>query len=383
VRIGFDVSQTAEPMAGCGIVADQFLRHLVTARPSDVFIPYPVFGHYRHPGFAAATRPEAPNVVDTHFGLTWTAMNEGWDAPGDIEPFLGYPDIVHSNNFFCPKDLSAPVVYTLYDLSHIECPEFHTERNRLTCFNGLFDASLYASHFVAISESSAHAFLEWFPHVAPDRVSVVHLAARPSIAAPMKDDAVAAVLRKFDLAPDGFWLAVGTIEPRKNYGYLLEAYAALMAQSPGHELPLCIVGQAGWIESSLEPRIRQLGIGDKVKCLGFVDDADLAALYRHCFAFLYPSRYEGFGLPAVEALACGAAVVAMRSTSLPEVVGDAGTLVDPGSPFDFLEAMKRLVCEPNYRADMRAAAPEQAARFSWARSAAALIELYHSVFQRF
>ena len=225
----------------------------------------------------------------------------------------------------------------------IECPEFHTERNRLICFNGLFDASLYATHFVAISEYSAHAFLKWFPHVAPDRVSVVHLAARPSIASPMKDDAVAAVLRKFDLTPDGFWLAVGTIEPRKNYGYLLDAYAALMAQSSGHELPLCIVGQAGWIESSLEPRIRQLGIGDKVRCLGFVNDAELAALYRDCFAFLFPSRYEGFGLPVVEALACGAAVVAMRSTSLPEVVGDAGTLVDPESPSDYLEAMKRLV----------------------------------------
>ncbi len=378
VRIGFDVSQTAERMAGCGIVADQFLRHLVRASPSDDFIPYPVFGNYRHPEFAAATRPEAPNVITSQFGMTWAALNEGWDASGDISAFLVHPDIVHANNFFCPRNLSAPVVYTLYDMSQIECPEFHTERNRLNCFNGLFEASLHARHFVAISDYSRRAFLKWFPHVAPDRVSVVYPAARSSITAPVEQDALAGVLRRFGLTPDGFWLTVGTIEPRKNYGVLLEAYAALIAQAPGHDLPVCIAGQAGWLESSLEPRIRQLGIGDRVRCLGFVEDAELAALYRSCFAFLYPSRYEGFGLPVVEALACGAAVVAMRSTSLPEVVGVAGMLVDPASPTAYLEAMKQLVMEPERRAALRAAALGQAARFSWQRGAAALLEVYRS-----
>ena len=91
-------------------------------------------------------------------------------------------------------------------------------------------------------------------------------------------------------------------------------------------MPLCIAGQPGWIESSLAPRIEQLGLSENVRCLGFVDDADLAALYRGCFALAYPSHYEGFGLPVIEAMACGAAVVAMRSTSLPEVVGEAGLL---------------------------------------------------------
>lgn len=382
MRIGFDVSQTTERLAGCGIVADQFLRHLVQSSPLDDFIPYPVFGNYRHPAFAAATQPQAPNVVTRQFGMTWAALNEGWDAPGDISAFLGNPDVVHANNFSCPRHLSAPVVYTLYDMSPIECPEFHTESNRLTCFNGLFEASLHARHFVAISESSRRTFLQWFPHVAEDRVTVVHLAARPSIAAPVTDAAAAAVLRKFDLEPDAFWLAVGTVEPRKNYGHLLEAYAALLARTPGHDIPLCIVGQAGWIESSLEPRIRQLGIGDRVRCLGFVEDAVLAVLYRRCFAFLYPSRYEGFGLPVVEALACGAAVIAMRSTSLPEIVGDAGILVDPESSAGYLDAMTQLVSEPHRRAELRAAAPGQAARFSWYRGAAALLDLYRAIAAR-
>ena len=187
------------------------------------------------------------------------------------------------------------------------------------------------------------------------------------------------VLRKFDLTPDGFWLAVGTIEPRKNYGLLLEVYAQLIADLSGHVSPLCIAGQAGWIESSLAPRIRQLGLDDRVHCLGFVEDRELAALYRACFGFVYPSLYEGFGLPVVEALACGAAVVAMRSTSLPEVVGEAGMLVAPQSPAAYLGAMKQLLLEPSRRADLRAAAPQQAARFSWQRSAERLLDLYQSV----
>jgi glycosyltransferase involved in cell wall biosynthesis len=380
MRIGFDVSQTAERMAGCGIVADQFLRHLVPASPSDIFIPYPVFGNYRNPEFATATRPDGPNVVADQFDLSWTELNRAWDGPAsEAVAFLGHPDVVHANNYSCPLDLPIPIVYTLYDMSQIECPEYHTERNRVMCFKGLFDASLHANRFMAISEYSRTRFLKWFPHVAPEHVSVVYLAARPSIAAPLPEEEVGGVLRKFDLVPNEFWLAVGTIEPRKNYGLLLEVYAQLIAELPGHVSPLCIAGQAGWIESSLAPRIRQLDLDDRVHCLGFVEDAELAALYRACFGFVYPSLYEGFGLPVVEALACGAAVVAMRSTSLPEVVGGAGILVDPRSPAAYLDAMKQLVLEPGRRAELRAAAPQQAARFSWHRSAATLLDLYQSV----
>jgi glycosyltransferase involved in cell wall biosynthesis len=380
MRIGFDVSQTAERMAGCGIVADQFLRHLVPASPSDIFIPYPIFGNYRNPEFAAATRPDGPNVVADQFQMSWKELNQAWDAPaGDVRAFLGHPDVVHANNFYCPLDLPIPIVYTIYDMSQIECPEYHTERNRVVCFKGLFDASLHADRFVAISECSRTRFLQWFPHVAPERVSVVYLAARPSIAAPLTQDKMDSVLRKFDLVPDEFWLAVGTIEPRKNYGLLLDVYGQLLAELPALVPPLCIAGQAGWIESSLAPRIRQLGLDGRVRCLGFVEDAELAALYRACFGFVYPSLYEGFGLPLVEAMACGAAVIAMRSTSLPEVVGEAGILVAPRSPVAYLDAMKQLILEPSRRAELRATAPQQAARFSWPRSAERLLDLYQSV----
>jgi glycosyltransferase involved in cell wall biosynthesis len=380
MRIGFDVSQTAEHMAGCGIVADQFLRHLVAGCSDDTFIPYPVFGNYQNPEFARATRPDAPNVVTDQFQLSWQDIVAPWSTGGDLSNALCEPDVVHANNYSCPRGIRAPIVYTVYDMSALDTPQFHTEQNRMVCFDGLFDASLHAAHFVAISQHSRSRFLHWFPHVAADRITVVPLAARRSLTTRV-DAAMDRTLQRFSLEPDGFWLSVGTIEPRKNYTSLLEAYAELRHRSGRATLPLCIAGPSGWIESSLAERIEQLGLADSVKCLGFVEDAQLAALYRGCFGFVYPSRYEGFGLPVVEAMACGAAVIATRCTSLPEVVGTAGLLVDPESASGYFNAMLTLATDEPRRRALRAAAREQAARFSWDAAARALRAIYARVSQ--
>jgi glycosyltransferase involved in cell wall biosynthesis len=378
MRIGFDVSQTAEPMAGCGIVADQFLRHLVAGCPDDTFIPYPVFGSYQNPNFARATRPDAPNVIADHFTWSWEDIVAPWLTGGAALGAVGEPDVVHANNYSCPRGIRQPIVYTVYDLSALDTPEFHTEQNRLVCFDGLFDASLQAAHFVAISQYSRSRLLHWFPHIDADRTTVVPLAARPSLTR-VGDDAVSRMLAHLSLEPDGFWLSVGTIEPRKNYTALLEAYAELRHRQGRAALPLCIAGPSGWIESSLAERIGQLGLADSVTCLGFVEDAQLAALYRGCFGFVYPSRYEGFGLPVVEAMACGAAVIATRCTSLPEVVGTAGLLVDPESTQGYVDAMWTLVTDEARRRAWGAAAREQAARFSWNTAARALRAIYARV----
>jgi glycosyltransferase involved in cell wall biosynthesis len=378
MRIGFDVSQTAEAMAGCGIFQDAMCRHLVEVAPEHTIIPYPVFEGYRHPDFKRATRPDAPNVQAIHHDRSWRALHAGWDATGSRFEFLGRPDIVHSNSFGCPRDLGAPLVYTVYDLSPIEHPEYHTEENRIVCFNGLFNAALHADACVAISAFTRERFLHWFPHVAPERVTVIYPAARPSLCEQVSEAADARALKKFDLAPDAFWLAVGTIEPRKNYPLLLEAYARVRRSHP--DMPdLCIAGQAGWKESSLEPRIRALGLADRVRCLGFVPDEHLAALYRHCLAFVFPSHYEGFGLPVIEAMACGAPVIASHVASVPEVVGDAGLLIDPASVDDLARAMTMVLKQEGYREQLKAQARQRAARFSWQAAARDALAVYDRV----
>ncbi len=378
MRIGFDVSQTAEKMAGCGIFQHELCRHLVQAAPEHTIIPYPVFEGYRNPDFKNATRPDAPNVLALHHDRSWHALNAGWDAKGSRFEFLGRPSIVHSNSFACPHDLGAPLVYTVYDLSPIEHPEYHTEENRLVCFNGLFDAALYADAFVAISSYTRDRFLNWFPHLDPERVSIVRPGPRPSVCEGASEISDARALKKFELTPEGFWLAVGTIEPRKNYPLLLDAYARVLRSHPN--VPrLCISGQAGWKESSLEPRIRALGLADKVTCLGFVPDEELAALYRHCLAFVFPSHYEGFGLPVIEALACGAPVIATRTTSVPEVVGTAGLLVESRDADDLTRAMTLVLTDAGCRATLREQARQQARGFSWQTAARGTLDVYREV----
>jgi glycosyltransferase involved in cell wall biosynthesis len=378
MRIGFDVSQTAESMAGCGIVAAELCRALAEVAVDDEIVPYPVFGNYRNPAYRKAVRPASPNVRALHHDMSLSALNAGWDAADDRHAFLGAPDIVHANNFSCPRRLGAPLVYTLYDLGPIEHPEFHTEANRLVCFNGMFDASLYADAFVAISSFTRDRFLHWFPHVDPARVTVVRLAARFGLTAAGGDDA--AVLARHGVAAARFWLAVGTIEPRKNYGLLIDAYARLVQDTPDAP-PLCIAGQAGWKETMLAERIERAGLADRVRCLGFVPDEDLAALYRHTTALVFTSHYEGFGLPLIEAQACGAPVIAVRSSSVPEVVGNAALLTPPDAPA-VTAAMQSLLAEPGRRRALRDAALAQSARSSWREAARTTLEVYRATVKR-
>jgi glycosyltransferase involved in cell wall biosynthesis len=378
VRIGFDVSQTAESMAGCGIFAHELFHALVEAAPNDEIVPYPVFADYRHPSYRKAARAAAPNVLALHHDLSWSALNAGWDAADDRHGFLGRPDVVHANNFGCPRRLGAPLVYTVYDLSPIDHPEFHTEANRLVCFNGMFDASVHADAFIAISSFTRDRFLHWFPHVDPARVTVVRLAARFGAAAGGAADA--ASLARYGVTSGRFWLAVGTIEPRKNYGLLIDAYARLAAEVPDAP-PLCIAGQAGWKETALAERIERAGLAGRVSCLGFVPDADLAALYRHATALVFTSHYEGFGLPLIEAQACGAPVVGVRSSSVPEVVGEAGLLTPPDAEA-VAAAMRTVLTDPALREALRDAALAQAARSSWSDAARQTLAVYREVIDR-
>jgi glycosyltransferase involved in cell wall biosynthesis len=341
------------------------------------YILYPTFYSYRNPSFAKATKIEAPNC-DTHFkGMSFHEMFNMWETKvGDRIEWLGSPDIVHSNNFSCVKDHKVKIVFTIYDCAPMVYPEFTTEENRMVCFDGLFNASLYADHCIAISEYTKNSFLHYFPHYPEDRVTVVHLGSRESLNSNLGADLKIKVLKKFDIAGE-FWLGVGTIEPRKNYRLLIEAYSELIDQ----KRPLVIAGGKGWLESDLDQRIKQCGIKDRVKFLGYVSDEELSVLYSSCFAFIYPSYYEGFGLPVLEAMSCGAAVITSNTSSLPEVGGDAVLYIDPRSKKSLVEAMKGLLDNPSLIPELRMKSKERAKIFSWDKAAEPVLKIYEKTMQ--
>ena len=379
MKIGFDISQTGKDKAGCGYFADSLIQALTGADRENEYILYPHFGaSFWDPAGKKTTRNiDRRNVSRILIGNNFHESRTFWEHfPSHGEDMLGKPDIVHANNFSCPRDFRrAKVVYTLYDMSFAIHPEFTSEQNRWTCFEGVFNASCYADFIIAISDYSRCSFLEIFPHYPAERIRAVHLGSRFS--SPAEDHPGPVVA---GLLPDKFWLAVGTLEPRKNVRRLLRAYAAFLGRNQ-EGLPLVLAGGKGWLEDDLEEFICSLGIREHVKLLGYVTDEALTWLYKNCFAFLYPSLFEGFGLPVLEALSLGTAVVTSNTTSLPEVAGDAACYVDPLKEEELVVAMTRLMNDDGYRMELKSRAKSQARKFSWKGCAEEVLDIYGEVYK--
>jgi glycosyltransferase involved in cell wall biosynthesis len=380
MRIGFDVSQTGQFKAGCGYYADSLARALIASASDNIYTLYPTFGYgYWDPDWATTTlnMPHQQNVIRGLGHAELDTLEAFWlDPPADLEARLGSPDIVHSNNFFCPTSLRrARVVYTLHDLAFAEHPEWTTEANWRTCFEGVFDASVCADHIVAVSNYTRQQFLAIFPYYPAERVSVVYEASR--FAGPTGDPPPAQLEH---LRNRQFWLAVGTHEPRKNHPRLLQAYARLKAAGETSD-PLVLVGGSGWLMGDLSALVESLQLTNDVQLLGYVDDACLQWLYENCIAFCYPSLLEGFGLPVVEAMSLGSAVLTSSVASLPEVVGDAGILVDPLDVDAIYAGMRSLAMDEGSLGRLRSRALARAAQFSWPRAADQILDVYQMLFE--
>ena len=374
MKIGFDVSQTGSGKAGCGYLAEGLIRALAALDSGNEFFLYPAFGDvFWDPLCAkAAYSTSHPSFHRLAPPASFAESQEFSRHPGPgFEARLGHPDVVHSNNFFCPRGLRhARLVYTLHDLSFLVDPAWSTEANRVGCLDGVFRAAISADCISANSEFTRRHFLEVFPHYPPERTAVVYPASRYGGAgdspAPNTQDRPKACPT---LAPENFWLSVGSLEPRKNHRRLLEAYAR-----SGSTLPLVLAGGQGWLMDDFAPP-------PGVLCTGYVSDRELEWLYRNCFAMLYPSLFEGFGMPVLEALSVGAPVICSNTSSLPEVAGESALLVDPLDPAAIAAAMARLASGEVSRESLRAAGPRQARRFSWDASARKLLEIYAQVLE--
>ncbi len=213
-------------------------------------------------------------------------------------------------------------------------------------------------------------------NLAPERIDVTPLAARAAFA-PQSQERTQEVLAALQL-PSEFFLYVGTLEPRKNVEGLLDAYAALPL-GMRMERPLVIAGAWGWKAETLREKLPARGLRESVRLLGYLHDGPLAALYSACTTLVWPTWYEGFGLPPLEAMACGAPVIVSNVASLPEVVGDAGVLLDPNAPATWTEAMRRMATDADWRKALQRRAIERAGRFSWDTCATATAAAYRKV----
>ena len=373
MKIGFDVSQTGKIKAGCGYMAESLINQLLAEDEDNTYLLYSAFGNtYWDPGHGKNTyRSQQKNCHHLLNNLSREDTLALWNGVNIDEKKIGNPDIIHTNNFSCPQVKNARVVYTLHDIAFLDFPEFTSEENRYICFGGVFSAALYADFIVAVSEYSRQRFLEIFPHFPAERTKSIHLGNR--LERVESEKAVP------NLHPDNFWLSVCTLEPRKNLRNTLKAYKNYLDVNCDSK-PLVLVGGRGWLEEDLEKFIVSLGLTDAVYLTGYIDDPSLRWLYKNCWSFIYPSRYEGFGLPVLEAMSLGAAVITSNIASLPEVGGDAVYYVDPTNISEITAAF----CKLNDRAirdRLKEKSITQAKKFSWSKTAKKIIKIYREVLQ--
>ena len=287
-------------------------------------------------------------------------------------------DLLHALGFVAPFAWRGPTVVTVYDLSFLRFPELFNLGNRLY-LRGLTPPSLRrADRVITISEHTKRDVVE-LCGVPPERVTPILLAADPRFR-PCAPDEVAAFKARRGL-PDRFILYMGTLEPRKDVGTLVRAYAELR-RSGVTDCDLVLAGGRGWRYEPVLALIEELGLANYVHFPGFVPDAEQALWYSSAVIFAYPSLYEGFGLPLLESMACGTPVVASRSSSLPEVVGEAGVLVSPSDPHELSVALSELLASDERRARLCEAGLARARAFSWRRMAVETVQVYREVLAR-
>jgi glycosyltransferase involved in cell wall biosynthesis len=283
-------------------------------------------------------------------------------------------DLFHGLALVGPALSNCPSVITIHDLSFLHYPRNFQAIKRL--YLELFTrlSVRRARRVIAISENTKQDIVTQYG-VSPDKIDMIHYGSDPSFRV-LPGDQVAHFRAQHRL-PERFVLFVGTLEPRKNVAHLIEAYARLPKSSSGSRPQLMIVGGKGWLYDEIFARVEALGLKDEVHFVGYVPGEMLVWWYNAAELFVFPSVYEGFGLPPLEAMACGTPVITSCVSSLPEVVGEAGVLVDPFDRDTLTASMERVLRDKDMQEKMREKGLGQARSFSWKKAARDTAACYH------
>jgi glycosyltransferase involved in cell wall biosynthesis len=283
-------------------------------------------------------------------------------------------DVLHVQ-YTAPLFVPCPLVSTIHDLAFEHLPETFKRRSWMQLRLTVRHTAKKATHIITGSDYSQRDIIERY-QIAPERVIVIPPAASKRFA-PVTDEAEMSRVRRLYGIEGDYILAVGSIQPRKNLTRLLAAYADLRRRSPQAKLPrLVLVGKCAWLFDETIRTIDELDVSQSVTLTGYVPEGDLPALYSGALCFVYPSYFEGFGLPPLEAMKCGAAVIVGNKTSLPEVVGDAALLVDPFDVDDICSAIEKVMVDANLRSHLRAKGLERAELFDWRETARKTLAVY-------
>jgi len=366
--VALDVSAVPAQPAGAGVYVLRLVEALAATRALDLELVAAVGDHRRWEHAAPEARVHAVAPGRRPVRLAW----EQAQAPALARRLGG---LWHGPHYTMPLRADVPTVVTIHDLTFFDHPEWH-ERAKVVYFRRMIrESAQRADTLVCVSQYTAARLYDLLAPSVPVEVithGVDHRRFRPG------DEDDLELLAGLGLRPP-FVAFTGTLEPRKNVPALVRAMARLAPTHPG--LQLVLAGHRGWGGAEVDAAVATSGLGDRVVNLGYVDDAVLPALYRQAAAVAYPSLEEGFGLPALEALACGAAVVTSSGSAMEEVAGEAALLVRPGDEAGLTEALEALLAGGPEVARLRQAGPVVAKDHTWAQAAGRQVEVYRRVLQ--
>lgn len=358
MKIAIDIRSTSGERAGKG----QYTFHLTQALlKQDRRNHYILYTDHKTLGYSHFPNVELREISAP--GLLWHLKVARDVANSEVDVFWS------PTSYITPTLIRRPtqVWVTVHDLVAFLYPQNHDKKATMIEKLFLKRAVKRADKILAVSNHTKQDLITRFPH-AEDKTFVVPCAA-DSIYRPLPSQELLTFITETNL-PKHFFLAVGTIQPRKNYLNIIRAFAHLHKKNP--DLYLLIVGKEGWKYEEVYAEITRHNLGNYVHVLGYLSDKSIRNLYNLATALVFPSFYEGFGIPALEAMQSGCPVIASNSSSLPEVVGNAGLLVDPTKYRDIAQAMSRVLCDKNLRLSLSEKGLEQAKKFSWEGSATRL-----------
>jgi len=367
-RITIDYTPAYEQGGGIG----RYVRELVSALASiDNQTSYNLF-------VAGATI--LPDRVSENFVWQLTSISPRWFArlwyrlrfPLPVEFFAGRASLYHATDFVLPPTLPATkTLLTVHDLSFLRVPESASPRLRAYLSSVVPHSVHRANHVLADSQATKDDIVSIYG-VDPSKVTVL-LSGVDSRFFPVVSSKIT-IRNKYAIGDRPYLFSVGTVQPRKNYSRIIRALSVL--RSKGFDIVLVIAGGKGWLEDEMYRTIIETRMTDYVKLIGFADEADLPTLYSAASCLVFPSLYEGFGLPVLESMACGTPVITANVSSLPEVGGDAAILINPYDLDELVNAIERVLTSQDLRQDMIQRGLERVKGFTWEKSARQLKQIY-------
>ncbi|MGI8808695.1 MAG: glycosyltransferase family 4 protein [Acidimicrobiales bacterium] len=365
MRIGFDGTPLLGSKTGVGWYTHELIDAVAKLSPQDEMVVFPI--SWRTARHLNLDPPHRPNVAVERKLAPARPLWAMWDRV-QFPPveWLVDCDVFHATNFIAPPSRKVPIVVTVHDIGFVHHPEAVTPGVRRMA-RLLPDILRRAAAIITVSSFTCEELVAWLPEVT-DRVTVIHNGSHAR-AAPAAGPEPAAT--------PPYALMLGTLEPRKNLPLALDALRILRRR--GVDLRLILAGGKSNL-LDVPAQLRKRGMGEpEVTRTGYIDDARVSALLAGARVLVFPSLYEGFGMPLLEGMEAGVPVVGVRAGATPETVGDAGLLVEPGDAEAFADAMEQAAFDEGVRARLIPAGHAQAAKFTWARAAGATLDLYRRV----